>query len=326
MLEFDDVCVRFGTQDAVRNLSLRVRERELLTLLGPSGCGKSTLIRVAAGFLQPCSGNVRMSGQDVTGLPPEQRPTATVFQSHALFPHLSVVDNVGYGLKARGVGEADRRRAAEEILERVGLTGYGARPVQAISGGQQQRVALARALILNPTVLLLDEPLSSLDVSLRVQMRQEIRRLQQEFGLTALYVTHDQEEALSISDRVAVLRDGQVEQLDTPERLYACPANAFVARFVSGANVLLESTGGENGEGETPRFVRPDTLRLEVDLHGPGRVVERQFKGAQTTWVVAMAHFEGRPVEGGVLRVDGPSLFGADPFIPETAVWVLPTT
>lgn len=295
MLDFEAVSVRFGTQYAVRELSLQVREGELLTLLGPSGCGKSTLIRVAAGFLTPdsgplhFSGRLRIAGQDMTDLPPEQRPTATVFQNHALFPHLSVEDNVAYGLKARGVAQTERRAQAERMLTRVGLEACGKRAVQALSGGQQQRVALARALILNPAVLLLDEPLSSLDAALRVQMRQEIRSLQQEFGLTALYVTHDQEEALSISDRVAVMKDGRLVQLDTPEGVFMNPCDSFTAGFVSNANCL-------HAPGQGEHFVRPGTIRLVASDSNqlsagdgdvlPGIVRERQFKGAVTTYLV----------------------------------------
>lgn len=327
MLEFEGIRVCYGNQEAVGGLDLSLREGELLTLLGPSGCGKSTLIKVAAGFLQPTSGVVRMAGQDVTAMPPEARPTATVFQSHALFPHLSVQENVGYGLRARKIDATERLRAATKMLKRVGLSGYGPRPVQALSGGQQQRVALARALILNPSVLLLDEPLSSLDASLRVQMRQEIRGLQQAFGLTTLYVTHDQEEALSISDRVAVLREGKLVQLASPEVLYADPADAFVASFVSNANVLQDSAGD--------CFVRPDQLRLEVDPAGEGMIAEWQFRGAQTTWVVAtvvvsasvltadMVTCVQLPVPRGIVRVEGPSVFSADPLIPGVRVRVL---
>lgn len=302
MLEFKDITVNFGSVQAVRGLSLAVREKELLTLLGPSGCGKSTLIKVAAGFLRPSAGKVCMAGHDVTGIPPEERPTATVFQSHALFPHLSVADNVAYGLKARRVPVDQRRRMAGEMLERVGLDGFGTRPVQALSGGQQQRVALARALVLNPSILLLDEPLASLDASLRVQMRQEIRRLQQAFGIAALYVTHDQEEALSISDRVAVLRQGQLVGLDTPEKLYAAPKDPFVAVFVSGANVLLAPD--TSPDAPSFLFLQPGSLRLIRSERGSGRVLERQYKGAVTTYLVALGQLHGRAVQGGVLRVD----------------------
>lgn len=296
MLEFKNISVNFGTIQAVRGLCLAVGKKELLTLLGPSGCGKSTLIQVAAGFLLPHAGRVFMAGQDVTDSSPEERPTATVFQSHALFPHLNVTDNVAYGLKARRVPVGQRRRQAGEMLERVGLDGFGARPVQALSGGQQQRVALARALILNPALLLLDEPLASLDASLRVQMRQEIRRLQQAFGIAALYVTHDQEEALSISDRVAVLRQGRLVELDTPENLYATPQDPFVAVFVSGANVLHGPDGFS--------FLRPGNLRIVPSEQGAGHVLERQYKGPVTTYLVALEHLGGRTVQNGVLRVD----------------------
>ena len=233
MLEFEGISVWYGTQKVVADLNLRLHTGELLTLLGSSGCGKSTLISVAAGFVTPQEGQVLIDGQDVTQLPPEKRPTATIFQSFALFPHMDVRENISYGLKARGIPSRERAAQADAMLEKVGLAGFGDRRVQTLSGGQQQRVALARTLVLHPSVLLLDEPLSSLDASLRVQMRNEIRKLQQEFKLTALYVTHDQEEAFAISDRVAVMNGGRIEQLGTPEELVASPATPFVESFIS---------------------------------------------------------------------------------------------
>ena len=233
MLEFEGISVWYGTQKVVADLNLRLHTGELLTLLGSSGCGKSTLISVAAGFVTPQEGQVLIDGQDVTQLPPEKRPTATIFQSFALFPHMDVRENISYGLKARGIPSRERAAQADAMLEKVGLAGFGDRRVQTLSGGQQQRVALARTLVLHPSVLLLDEPLSSLDASLRVQMRNEIRKLQQEFKLTALYVTHDQEEAFAISDRVAVMNGGHIEQLGTPEELVASPATPFVESFIS---------------------------------------------------------------------------------------------
>lgn len=282
MLEFREVTVRYGAATAVENLSLALRPGELLTLLGPSGCGKSTLIRTAGGFMTPAAGRIWLDGADVTNLPPEARPTATVFQSHALFPHKNVGDNVAYGLRARGVPRAEAARRAVAMLEKVGLDGVAARPVQALSGGQQQRVALARALVVNPKVLLLDEPLSSLDAGLRVQLRAEIRRLQRVLGMTALYVTHDQEEALSISDRVAVMRSGRLVQVGTPEAIYGRPADEFVARFVGDAHVLPAVEGGAV-------FVRPGDLEPDPASPVRGRVTERQFKGATVTYVVDMA-------------------------------------
>lgn len=277
MLEFRDLVVDYGSFVAIDELSLTVRSGELMTLLGPSGCGKSTLIRTAGGFLRPQKGAVWLDGEDVTNLPPEARQTATVFQSHALFPHMSVGENVAYGLRARGTPRRQALGEAAAMLERVGLGGMEKRPVQALSGGQQQRVALARALVLNPKVLLLDEPLSSLDASLRVRLRQEIRHLQKDLGMTALYVTHDREESLSISDRVAVMKAGRLVQVGSPEEIYGKPVDDFVARFVSDANILPLAAGGEI-------YLRPG--QLDMSRGSDAKVLEREFKGEIVTYLL----------------------------------------
>ena len=232
------VSKRFGDVEAVRPLSLRVNAGEFLTLLGPSGCGKSTMLRMIAGLEQVSSGTILVGGEDVTGLPPNRRDTSIMFQDYALFPHKTLVENVAYGLKMRGTGRRERERQAEEWLERIGLPGYGGRLPHQLSGGQRQRVALARSLIISPGVLLLYEPLGALDASLRKQMRQELRRLHRDVGLTFVYVTHDQEEALAMSDRVAVMRAGAVEQLGEPKEIYDAPETEFVARFIGSCNVL----------------------------------------------------------------------------------------
>jgi iron(III) transport system ATP-binding protein len=223
---------------ALAGVSLEVREGELFTLLGPSGCGKTTTLRCIAGFEKPTAGAIDFKGQDFVSMPPYRRNIGMVFQSYALFPHLSVYENVAYGLKVRKVPRAEVRKRVREILALVGLEGADERKPGAMSGGQQQRVALARALVYDPKLLLLDEPLSNLDAKLRVYMREEIRRIQQKAGVTAIYVTHDQEEALSISDRVAVMHAGEVSQIGTPDEVFDDPANVRVADFIGQANFL----------------------------------------------------------------------------------------
>lgn len=236
-LELRGISKHFGPVVAVDRLNLTVGRGELVALLGPSGCGKTTTLRMVAGFERPDQGQVLIDGDDVTDLPPERRGVGIVFQNFALFPHMTVAENIGYGLALRGMRPADRRRRAEELLALVGLAGLGDRRPEALSAGQQQRVALARSLAPEPRVLLLDEPLSALDAPVRRHLRAEIRRVQRELGITTLYVTHDQEEALATADRIAVLREGHLEQVDTPEGIYRRPRTPFVASFVGEGNL-----------------------------------------------------------------------------------------
>ncbi|ALK10316.1 ABC transporter ATP-binding protein [Blastochloris viridis] len=233
-----DVCFRYaGSGVGVSAISLAIAPGELLALIGPSGCGKTTVLKLIAGFLVPDRGRVLLAGQDATHLPTRARDLGIVFQSYALFPHMSALDNVAYPLKVRGLAAALRRRRALEALDMVGLAGEASRRPAALSGGQQQRVALARALVFRPKALLLDEPLSALDAARRCEMRDEIRRLQRAHGIAALHITHDQEEALSMADRVAVMGRGRILQLGTPTEVYRHPANRTVAAFVGGANL-----------------------------------------------------------------------------------------
>jgi spermidine/putrescine transport system ATP-binding protein len=236
--EFVGVVKRFGAVTAVDGVDLAVRRGEFLSLLGPSGCGKTTALRLLAGFEQPNEGSILIGGIDAVGIPPYRRNVNTVFQHYALFPHMTVRDNAAYGLKQRGVGGAERRRLAEEALELVQLRGYADRRPRELSGGQQQRVALARALVLRPRVLLLDEPLGALDLKLRREMQIELKRMQSQLDLTFVYVTHDQEEAMSMSDRIAVMSRGRIQQLDRPQVIYDRPASAFVAGFIGDMNFL----------------------------------------------------------------------------------------
>jgi spermidine/putrescine transport system ATP-binding protein len=233
-----DVRKSFGRVEAVRGISLDVYESEFLTLLGPSGCGKTTTMRMIAGFEEPDEGRIYLRGRDVVGDPPNRRAVNMVFQHYALFPHMNVEDNVAYGLKLRKVAKEERKRLVGEMLEIVRLSGMQRRSPSQLSGGQQQRVALARALVNRPAALLLDEPLGALDVKLRKQMQLELKRIQNELGTTFVYVTHDQEEALSMSDRIAVMNDGLIEQLGTPREIYEHPVTPFVADFVGVLNAL----------------------------------------------------------------------------------------
>ncbi|QPF85428.1 ABC transporter ATP-binding protein [Bradyrhizobium genosp. L] len=293
----------FGGVRAVDDISLSVRHGELFTLLGPSGCGKTTLLRMIAGFTDVEAGSISFDDRRIDRLPAHRRDTGMVFQNYAIFPNHTVAENVAYGLKARKVAHQEIGPRVEKALERVRLAGYGTRAPHQLSGGQLQRVAIARALVIEPAVLLFDEPLSNLDAQLRVEMRIEIRQLQQALGLTTIYVTHDQEEALAISDRIAVLRGGKVEQIDTPERIYRAPQTAFVAEFLGSTNMLSGIAGAFDGSstrvaaagtelavrGEVARpgapvmlSVRPEALRLHGGDDAPtlqAKLVLREFLG-----------------------------------------------
>ncbi len=235
---------------AVDDVNLEVGEGELVTLLGPSGCGKTTTLRMIAGFEIPTSGDIRVDGESVKVTPPNKRPTTMVFQNYALFPHMTVAENISYGLKIHHEPAKTIRERTEKIMNLVGLSGLGDRPPAQLSGGQQQRVSLARSLIMEPKVLLLDEPLSNLDAKLRVSTRREIRKLQKRIGITSVYVTHDQEEAMTLSDRVVIMHEGRIQQIGTPQEIYAHPANRFIADFIGKANFLEGRIAGRPGERE----------------------------------------------------------------------------
>jgi putative spermidine/putrescine transport system ATP-binding protein len=237
-LSLQAVSKHFGSVKAVDALSLEIQDGELVCLLGPSGCGKSTALRMIAGFETPSAGDIMVDGRTVLDMPPNRRPTAMVFQKYTLWPHMNVYKNIAFGLQLRAKSKNHIRQRVLEALELVGLTGYEQRMPAQLSGGQQQRVAIARALVLEPKVLLMDEPFSSLDAHLRIRLREELKRIQRQLGITLVFVTHDQEEALSLADRIAVLNEGRLEQLDTPGTVYAMPSSLFVAGFIGTMNVL----------------------------------------------------------------------------------------
>lgn len=263
---------RYGNIQALADLSLGIHKGEFLTLLGPSGSGKSTSLMMLAGFVSPSEGRIEQGGRDITHLPPEQREFGVVFQGYALFPHMNVAQNVAYPLRVRKVPGADIDKKVERILERVGLGGMGKRQIQQLSGGQQQRVALARALVFEPKLLLLDEPLSALDRRLRQEMQGELARMHREFGTTFVFVTHDQEEALALSDRIAVFNHGRLEQLGAPKEVYERPGSRFVANFLGDTNLLAVKLVGRDGDhlicdyqGQRLLLPRPEKLNETGD-------------------------------------------------------------
>jgi putative spermidine/putrescine transport system ATP-binding protein len=275
----------FGPVEAVAGIDLEIADGEFFSMLGPSGSGKTTVLRLVAGFEQPTAGTVSLSGRDVTRLAPFERDVNTVFQDYALFPHMSVLQNVEYGLKVRKVGRGERRDRAARALSTVRLDGYASRRPSELSGGQRQRVALARALVNRPKVLLLDEPLGALDLKLREQMQVELKQIQREAGITFVFVTHDQEEALTMSDRVAVFDAGRVAQVGTPLEIYESPATSFVAGFVGTSNLLSGAVARELIGRDGTFSVRPEKIDL-ADTGHPGVVAEVVYAGPVTRFVV----------------------------------------
>jgi spermidine/putrescine transport system ATP-binding protein len=270
------VVKRFGDQYAVKRLDLDIAKGSFFSILGPSGCGKTTTLRMIAGFEQPTEGRILLDGDDMAFTPPHKRNVNTVFQNYALFPHLNVSDNVGFGLRRQKVGRQELRQRVGEALELVQLTGYEKRKPGQMSGGQQQRVALARALVLKPAVLLLDEPLGALDAKLRKALQVELKALQQQVGITFVYVTHDQEEALTMSDRIAVMADGRVEQVGPPREIYEEPDTVFVADFLGASNLMdAEAVGGANICRLMVGDFELDAMRGKTDARGPTKVTIR---------------------------------------------------
>ncbi len=328
-LSIQSLSASYGDTPVLRNVSLDVARGELVALLGSSGCGKTTLLRAIAGFVTPTAGSISVDGLDITTLPPEKRDTAMMFQSYALWPHMSVADNIGYGLKMRGWKKEAIAQRVAEMLELLQLAGYGPRPVTQLSGGQRQRVALGRALAVDPRLLLLDEPMSNLDYKVRIELRHELRALQQRIGITAVYVTHDREEALTLADRIAVLDDGRVEQVGSPEEIYHRPRSAFVAGFMGADNAIALARGadgtlgpaGSGAEGEplTAHFrsdtarVRPAPAAVSADeLALQGHVVQTLYVGqayryrVRTDGADVWGHAPDRIAEGAPVAVSVP--------------------
>ena len=282
-VEFKSVEKRFGNTVALQNVNFTVNQGEFFAMLGPSGSGKTTCLRLIAGFDFPTQGSIHLEGKDISALPPFQRPVNTVFQDYALFPHMSVLENVAYGLMIANEDKSSRERKAQELLDMVRLGGMAKRRPSELSGGQRQRVALARALAKQPKILLLDEPLGALDLKLREAMQAELKQLHKELGLTFILVTHDQGEALSMADRVAVFSEGKIEQIDTPQALYNQPKTAFVARFVGSANVLAGNAfGGEKEIAIRPEYIKLGNAIPKTHVGLPVTIVATLYLGAHT--------------------------------------------
>jgi len=282
-VRFAGVSRHYGEVKALDEVDLEVFEGEFFAMLGPSGSGKTTCLRLVAGFEQPSAGHIEIFGETAEGVPPFRRNVNTVFQDYALFPHLNVLDNVSYGLMIGGVGKVERYRSAEQALELVALPGLGQRRAGELSGGQRQRVALARALVNKPRVLLLDEPLGALDLKLREQMQEELKYLHKQLGITFIFVTHDQNEALSMADRVALFNDGRVVQVGTPREIYRQPDSRFVADFVGSSNVLPpEFVASVAGERRCWASLRPESVYLTTSAGHPASVVAASYLGGST--------------------------------------------
>lgn len=273
-LEIKNLNKIFEQRKGVQNINLQVKEGELVTLLGPSGCGKTTLLNLIGGFLSPDSGVILIEAKDIVRLNPEDRPISTVFQNYALFPHMNVIENIGYGLKYTSLKKKEQLDEAKRYLKIVGLEGYKKIAIQNLSGGQQQRVALARALVLKPKILLLDEPFSNLDVKLKINMREELKYLQKKLKITMIFVTHDQEEALSISDKIVVMKDGEIIQVGSPEDIYYSPANDYVADFIGKINIFYKDN--------KKVLIRPEEIKMILSKEGDWIIESKEFLGSSS--------------------------------------------
>jgi len=310
-IELRGIEKRYGDAVALHPIDLDIRDGEFFCLLGPSGCGKTTTLNMIGGFVEPSGGVVRIAGADVTKLPPNKRPVNTVFQSYALFPHLNVIENVSFGLRMARVSKDEQRTRAKEALDLVGLEAFAERPVAQLSGGQAQRVAIARALVNKPSVLLLDEPLGALDLKLRKRLQTELALIQRRVGTTFVFVTHDQEEAMALADRILILNEGRIEQLGTPEEIYRKPATLFAADFIGESNILRGKKDGgvfelENGakvpvSAQAPDavasiVVRPEAMRIGQDGFLGGQVLSREYLGSITRVVMQLENSETQVV------------------------------
>lgn len=274
-LSLKNISKKYKDKEILKNISFDIKEGELVCILGPSGCGKTTLLNIIGGFISDFSGDVLLSDENINNLPPEKREISTVFQSYGLFTHKNVIDNVSYGLKLLKIDKNMRGKRARDMLEKVGLAGYEKKKIKELSGGEQQRVAIARSMVLNPKLLLLDEPLSNLDVHLRDVMRKEIKRIQKQFGVTMIIVTHDQEDAFKLANRVIVINEGHIEQVGTPEELYKEPKNSFISSFIGENNIIDESL-----------VIRPEEISIKLDNSGESKVVDVTYLGATVEYLV----------------------------------------
>lgn len=273
-LEIKNLNKIFEKGKGIENINIQVKEGELVTLLGPSGCGKTTLLNLIGGFLTPDKGEILIENKNIIKLAPEDRPISTVFQNYALFPHMNVIENISYGLKYTTLKKREQQEEAIKYLKIVGLDGYEKLPIQNLSGGQQQRVALARALVLKPKILLLDEPFSNLDVKLKISMREELKYLQKKLKITMIFVTHDQEEALCISDKIVVMKDGEIVQVGAPEEIYYSPINDYVADFIGKVNIVFK--------GNNKFLIRPEEVKISLSSSGEWAIDSKEFMGSFT--------------------------------------------
>lgn len=280
LLEVKNLVKTYGSKNAVDNISFEVEENTLLCILGPSGCGKTTILNTIGGFVKPSSGSIILNNEDITLLSPEDRPVSTVFQSYGLFPHKNVIENICYGLKFKGISKREGKDKSREILKLVGLEGHENKQINQLSGGEQQRVALARSLIVRPRLLLLDEPFSNLDANLRVVMREEVKRLQSSFGITTIFVTHDQEDAFAVADKIILMNNGKIEQLSDPYSLYNNPKDEFALNFIGNSSIIKKK--------DNIFYVRPEMVKLRSDEETNGVINKKTFKGSTIEYEILL--------------------------------------
>lgn len=283
-LKIENIRKMFDKTRGIKNINFSIEKGELISFLGPSGCGKTTLLNVIGGFIKPETGKIYLEGEEITDFPPEIRNISTVFQNYALFPHMNVIENIKYGLKYKKISKKEQEDLAQDYLKIVGLEGYEKVSVHELSGGQQQRVALARALVLHPKLLLLDEPFSNLDAKLKISMREELKQLQKKLNISMIFVTHDQEEALSLSDKIVVMNAGEIVQIGTPEEIYYLPANDYVADFIGKANFITK-------DGKKV-LLRPEDISMRKSKNGEWVIVSKEFMGAYTIFKIKNSQFE----------------------------------
>ncbi len=313
MIRLSDIVVKFGDFEALHNINVHVKEGEFFTFLGPSGCGKTTTLRTITGFIEPVSGTVEMQGRDITHVPIEKRNIGIVFQSYALFPTMTVHDNIAFGLKIKKLKKDEIERKVTEIARKVDLSNEQLKKaVSQLSGGQQQRVAIARALVTEPAIICMDEPLSNLDAKLRVQLRNELKKMQKEFGITTIYVTHDQEEALTLSDRIAVFNKGYIEQIGTPNEVYNHSATEFVANFIGDINPIGESLAGKLGlDASKHHFIRLERVHVNTSnmespvVSVPGIIESMEYYGLYIKYYITAAEQQIKVIE----KNDGISIY-----------------